>query len=211
MHTLYDFRFSGNGWKVRRFLGTTGLAFRWVEVDILARETRQPWFLAKNPAGEIPVLELPDGTCLAESHAILTYLAEGTAWLPADRVLRAQILRWMCFEQTHIDGVISRARFRRRYPHAIPTTEADFVRWHAQGSRALGLLDRHLEGRTWLVGDALAHPSIADLAVYAYVHVAEEGGFSLTDRPHLCAWLDRVAALPGHLPLGVPPSPSPLP
>ena len=200
MDTLYDFRFSGNGWKVRRFLRLLDVPFRWVEVDILQGQTRQPWFLAKNPAGEIPVLELADGTCLAESHALLLYLAEGTPWLPSERRARAQVTRWLCFEQTHIDGVISRARFRRRYPDAIPTTEADFARWHAQGRRALRVLDQHRAGRTWLAHDD--QPSIADISLYAYVHVAEEGGFDLQPYPHLLAWLARVPSLPRHLTLG---------
>ncbi|MCB9761868.1 MAG: glutathione S-transferase family protein [Alphaproteobacteria bacterium] len=196
MMILYDYLFSGNGWKVRRTLRLLDLPHRWQELDLLTGETRAPWFLEKNPVGEIPLLELPDGTCLAESHAILWFLAEGTPWLPDDRRQRAEVLRWMCFEQTHVDGVISRARFRRGFPGVVPTTEADFARWHAQGERALAVLDAHLAERRWLAAE---RPTIADVAVYAYTHVADEGGFNLAGRPHLQAWFQRVEGLPGHL------------
>ena len=109
MWTLYDFLASGNGYKVRLTLRELGRPFCYREMDILRGETREPWFLAKNPAGEIPVLELPDGTCLRESTAILFHVAEGSALLPTDALSRTRVLEWMCFEQTHVDGVIARA------------------------------------------------------------------------------------------------------
>ncbi len=128
---LYDFLPSGNGYKVRLTLRWLGMPFEYHEVDILKGESRTPSFLAKNPFGQIPVLELDDGTCLRESTAILLHLAEGTPLLPTNRLMRTRVLEWMCFEQTHVDGVISRARFRRLYPDAIPTREEEFVAWHA--------------------------------------------------------------------------------
>ena len=205
MHTLYDFRFSGNGWKVRWMLRALGIAHRWVEVDILAGATRSAWFLDKNPVGEIPVLELPDGRCLAESHAILLTLAQGTPWVPDAPLERAEVLRWLCFEQTHVDGVISRARFRRCYPGVVPTTAADLARWDTQGRRTLALVEAHLTERAYLVAE---RPTLADVAISAYLQVAEQGGFSLEPLPHLRAWLARVALLPEHLPIDAVPEPS---
>src|SRR5437870_5459220 len=119
--TLYDFLFSGNGYRVRLTLRELGIPFRHREVDILKGETREPWFLEKNPAGQIPVLELSDGTCLAESSAILFFLAEGTHLLPTDKLQRTRVLQWLAFEPTNVDGVISRARFRRTFPDVVPT------------------------------------------------------------------------------------------
>jgi glutathione S-transferase len=137
MLTLYDFLFSGNGYKVRLTLRELGLPFRYVEVDILAGESRKPWFLAKSPVGQIPVLELPDGTRISESTAITFFLAEETHLLPADRLSRARVLQWMAFEQTHVDGVISRARFRRQFPDAVPTRPEEFEIWWREGTHCL--------------------------------------------------------------------------
>lgn len=198
MHVLYDYVFSGNGWKVRRTLRLLRIPHRWVSVDILRGETRSPEFLARNPVGEIPVLELPTGETLAESHAILQFLTEGTPFLPSDPVDRARVVRWLCFEQTHIDGVISRARFRRAFPDVVPTRADDFARWHQQGLAALQILESHLAGSEWLANDA---PSIADIAVSAYIQVADEARLPLADFAATGRWLDRVAGLPGHLPI----------
>jgi glutathione S-transferase len=203
---LYDFLPSGNGYKVRLTLRWLGVPFDYHEVDILKGESRTPSFLAKNPFGQIPVLELEDGTCLRESTAILLHLAEDTPLLPADRLMRTRVLEWMCFEQTHVDGVISRARFRRSYPDAIPTRDEEFVAWHSEGSEALARLDEHLRERKFLVAERF---SIADIALYAYTHCADEGGFDLTPYSSLAAWFARVRAERGHLPLNqVPAEPS---
>ena len=203
MWTLYDFLPSGNGYKVRLTLRELGLPFAYRQVDIVRGDTREPWFLAKNPIGQIPVLELEDGTCLTESTAILFYLAEGTALLPEDRLARQRVLAWMCFEQTHVDGVISRARFRRLYPHAVPTRPEEFEAWWRDGKRALEALDGHLSGRSYLVGDRL---SIADLTLYAYVHCAGEGGFDLAPYAAIAPWLGRIEARPAHLPIDAVPA-----
>lgn len=196
MVTLYDFLFSGNGYRVRLALRELDVPFKYVNVDILAGESRQPWFLAKNPAGQIPLLELEDGTCIPESNAILFFLAEGTHLLPKDKLERTRVLQWLSFEQTNVDGVISRARFRRRFPHVIPTRPEEFDVWLADGTRALKVLDTHLRTRRFVVADEL---SIADFALYSYIHRAEEGGFDLRDFSGLRRWFERIEQRPRHL------------
>jgi glutathione S-transferase len=200
---LYDFLPSGNGYKVRLTLRWLGIPFEYQEVDILKGESRTASFLSKNAFGQIPVLELDDGTCLRESTAIMMYLAEGTPLLPADKLLRARVVEWIGFEQTHVDGVISRARFRRGYPHAIPTRLEEFEAWHAEGREALRVLDQHLRTHTFLVNEQL---TIADIALFAYTHCAAEGGFDLTPHDALDAWFARVRAQPGYLPIDRVPS-----
>jgi glutathione S-transferase len=195
---LHDFLPSGNGYKVRLVLRWLGIPFEYHEVDILKGESRTPSFIAKNPFGQIPVLELDDGTCLRESTAILIYLAEETPLLPQDKLLRARVLEWMGFEQTHVDGVISRARFRRRYPGVIPARAQEFDAWHTEGREALRVLDDHLRTRTFLVDERF---TIADVALFAYTHCAGEGGFDVSPYEALHAWFSRVRAQRGHLPI----------
>jgi glutathione S-transferase len=195
---LYDFLPSGNGYKVRLALRWLGIPFEYREIDILEGESRTPAFLTKTPFGQIPVLELDDGTCLRESSAILVYLTDGTPLLPDDRLLRARVLEWMGFEQTHVDGVISRARFRRMFPKAIPTRDEEFVAWYAQGREALGVLDAHLRDRKFLVDERF---TVADITLYAYIHCAGQGGFDLTPYDSLPAWFERVRGQRGHLPI----------
>jgi glutathione S-transferase len=198
MWTLYDFLPSGNGYKVRLTLRELGRPFAYREVDILEGESHEPWFLAKSPVGQIPVLELDDGTCLSESTAILFYVAEGTPLLPGDRLSRTRVLQWMCFEQTHVDGVISRARFRRLYPNVVATRPEEFEQWWEEGAGALRVLNAHLASREYLVDQRF---SIADIALYAYVHCAEEGGFDLSPHSALRSWLTRIESRPAYIPL----------
>jgi glutathione S-transferase len=205
MLTLYDFLFSGNGYRVRLTLRELGLPFVYREVDILRGETREPWFLSKNPAGQIPVLELEDGTCLSESTAILFFLAEGSELIPRAPLSRARVLQWMCFEQTNVDGVISRARFRKRYPEVIETRPDEFVAWWRDGARALRVLDEHLRRRQFLVDERF---TIADIAVYSYVHKAGEGGFDLAPYEALRAWFERIEGRPAYLPIEIAPEPT---
>jgi glutathione S-transferase len=193
---LYDFLPSGNGYKVRLTLRWLGIPFEYREIDILKGESRTPAFLAMNPFGQIPVLELDDGTHLRESSAILVFLADGTPLLPDDKLSRTHVLEWMGFEQTHVDGVISRARFRRMYPQAIPTREEEFIAWYAEGRKALTVLDAHLAERTFLVDERF---TIADITLFAYTHCAEAGGFDLAPYASLHAWFDRVRTQRGHL------------
>ena len=191
---LYDYLPSGNGYKVRLLLAQRGIPFALVEKDILKGETRTPDFLAINANGRIPVLELDDGRRLAESDAILFYLAEGTPFLPAERFARAEVLQWMFFEQYSHEPYVAVARFWR-HMHGRPVDEERMDR----GRQALGVMERHLARRRFFVDERY---SIADVALYAYTHVADEGGFDLAPYPAVRAWLARVAAEPGHVPIG---------
>ncbi|MCG5236832.1 glutathione S-transferase family protein [Xanthobacter oligotrophicus] len=196
MLTLYSTQASGNSYKVRLMLAKLARPFRLEEVDIFAGENRTPEFLARNPEGRVPLLDL-DGRFLAESNAILFYLAEGTRFLPADAFDRAETLRWMFFEQHSHEPGIAAARFwlkQVRGGRDLRTHDVD--RWMEEGYAALKVMERHLAGRSFFVGEAL---TIADMALYAHTHVAEEGDFSLNGFPAVRAWLERVAAEPGHV------------
>ncbi|WP_119462451.1 glutathione S-transferase family protein [Rhodospirillaceae bacterium SYSU D60014] len=196
MLTLYDYLPSGNGYKVRLLLSQLGRPFELVEKDILKGETRTPEFLAINPNGRIPVLVLEDGRRLAESDAILFYLAEGTPYLPEDRFERAEVLQWLFFEQYSHEPSIAVARF---WIHSLGKRTEWAARleekWQ-RGHQALAVMERHLDGRRFFVGERYG---IADIALYAYTHVAEEGEFDLSGYPRIRAWLDRVADQPGHV------------
>jgi glutathione S-transferase len=198
MLLLYDYLPSGNGYKVRLLLRRLGLPYELVELDVMKGETRTPEFLALNPIGRIPALRLEDGTVLAESDAILFFLAEGTPFLPASRLGRAQALQWMFFEQYEHEPSIAVARYIR---HLLPPghpREAELPRLLERGNAALAVMEDHLASRPFLVGERC---SIADLALYAYTHVADEGGFCLLSFPAVRGWLNRVAAEPGHVPI----------
>jgi glutathione S-transferase len=196
MLTLYDYLPSGNGYKVRLLLSQLGLPFRLIERDILKGETRTPDFLKLNPNGRIPVLQLGDGRCLAESSAIMFYLAEGTSFLSADRFERADTLRWMFFEQYSHEPYVAVARF---WIHSLNKRKewADRLeeKWRG-GYQALDTMESHLKTRRFFVGERY---SIADIALYGYTHVAEEGEFDLKRYSAIRAWLDRVADQPRHV------------
>ena len=195
---LYDFLESGNGYKVRLALHQLGIPFERVEMDIVAGATRTPGFLAKNPNGRIPTLELPDGTFLAESNAILFYLADGTPLLPTDRLQRAQALQWMFFEQYSHEPNIATSRYWLHHVELTPERRAALVEKKRAGDAALGVMETHLASRTFFVGERY---TIADIALYAYTHVAHEGGFDLEPFPAVRAWLARVASQPRHVPI----------
>jgi glutathione S-transferase len=197
MLRLYDYLASGNGYKVRLLLHQLGIPFERVELDIVRGATRTPEFLARNPNGRIPTLELDDGTYLAESNAILWYLAEGTAFLPPDRLDRARVLQWMCFEQYSHEPNIATLRF---WLHTELSDErrALLPGKRALGEAALGVMDGHLHARRFFVAERY---TIADIALYAYTHVAAEGGFDLGSFPAVLAWLERVQEQPGHVPI----------
>ena len=191
---------SGNSYKVRLLLGLLGARYEITNYDTKGGETHAPEFLENvNPDGKIPVLELEDGTMLPESGAILLYLAEGTPYLPEEKLQRAQVLRWMFFEQYSLLPNLSRPRLWRMWEVEItPHREAELEQFFKQGYRALSVMERHLSDGEFFVGD---RPTVADIALYVYPSVAHEGGFDLESYPRVWAWLERVAALPGYMPL----------
>ncbi len=198
MFRLYDNIESRNGYKVVLLLAQLGTAFERVEVDIFKGESRTSKFLAKNLAGKIPALELEDGTVLAESGAILWYLAEGTDYLPGDRIGRADVMRWICFEQNAPETSVAEARFILRHPELAEGREGAILAEKQQrGNAALALMDRHLGANDFF---AAGRYTIADMALYGYTQVAGEGGFDLSQYPAVTAWLVRVAAQPGYVP-----------
>jgi glutathione S-transferase len=198
-YRLYDYLPSGNGYKARLVLRQLGLPYELVELDIKHGETRTPEFLAKNPNGRIPLLEIPGQGFLSESHAIISYLAEGSSLIPADRLDRARMWQWLCFEQYNLEPNIGTVRF---WIGSLHRTEAELgdklVEKRRNGEAALAVLEQGLTGRTFLVGERY---SLADIALYAYTHVAPECGFSLEPYPAIRAWCGRVAAQPGHVPI----------
>jgi glutathione S-transferase len=195
---LYDSPVSGNCYKVRLLLAHLGLPYERRTVDVVDRTNRPELLGGLNPALRVPTLVLDDGRPLAESGAILWYFGEGTPFVPDDRYLRAQVLQWMFFEQYDHEPSIAVVRFWVAYS-GRPDAFADRLPERVEaGERALAAMERHLEGREFFVGDA---PSLADIALYAYTHVAHEGGFELDRYPAVQAWLGRVAALPGHVPI----------
>jgi glutathione S-transferase len=196
---LHDNLSSGNGYKARLLLAQLGVPFERVEYDIDRAETRTLEFLRMNPNGRVPVLELEDGRFLPESNAILFYLAEGTPFLPDDRFGRARVLRWTFFEQYSHEPNIASPRYW--ITHNLPMTEERRVTLEPKrrlGYAALGVMEGHLKHREFFVENRY---SIADIALYAYTHVADEGGFDLGRFPSINAWLKRVAAQPGHIPI----------
>ncbi len=198
MLRLYDNHLSGNGYKPRLLLAHLGRTYERIEIDILKGETRTPEFLAKNPNGRIPVLELEDGTCLAESNAILCYLAEGSCFLPSDPLARAFTLQWMFFEQYSHEPYIAVARHWIQHTEMTQAQRAQLPAKQAGGRAALAVMEGYLSKSDWFGGEAM---NIADFSLYAYTHVAEEGGFDLTDYPAVGAWLTRVASQPDHIPM----------
>ncbi|MEQ8284547.1 glutathione S-transferase family protein [Thalassospira sp.] len=196
---LNDYLLSGNGYKIRLLLSMMGQPFEYIERDIMKGETRTPEYIAKiNPNGKIPALVLDDGRVLAESNAILTYLAEDTNFIPVDRFERAEMMGWLFFEQydhePNIAVLISWHAFK-----GLPENADIFVPMkEAAGKRALDLMEKRLSGHNWLVGESL---TIADISLYAYTHRAELGKISLEPYPGIRAWLDRFAALPGYVPI----------
>jgi len=198
MIRLYDFLPSGNGYKVRLLLRQLKIPFELVEVDILAGATRTPEFLAKNPNGRIPVIELEDGRFLFESGAILVYFAEGTRFFPDDRWQRAQVLQWIFFEQYSHEPYIAVARAWLHVFGLDDERRRQLPQKQKLGYDALAVMERHLGTRRFFVAECY---TIADIALYAYTHVADEGGFDLERFPAVRAWLDRVRGQDAHVPI----------
>ena len=199
MFTLYSMQRSGNSYKARLALAQLRIPYRLVEIDILKGESHTPEFLAKNPNGQVPLLEVAPGRYLAESNAILWYIAGGTPLAPEDRIDRAEILQWMFFEQHSLEPNIGAAYFwlalvkggRDLQQHALED-------WMEEGNRALGVMEKHLALHDFFAADRY---TIADIALYAYTHVAHQCDYDLAPFPAIRAWLDRVAREPGHVPM----------
>lgn len=187
---------SGNCYKIKLMLHLLGLEYEWQSVDILNGETETPAFLAKNPNGKVPVLELEDGTCLWESNAILNYLAEGSEFLPTEPRLRTQVLQWQFFEQYSHEPYIAVARFIQFYLGLPQARIEEYRALQKRGYKALDVMEQQLARTPYLVGE---HYSIADVTLYAYTHVAHQGGFDLAAYPSIQAWLARVASHPRHV------------
>ena len=195
---LYDSQESGNCYKVRLLLAHLGVAYERHAVDVVDRSNRAGLLGELNPALRVPTLVLDDGRPLAESNAILCYFADGTPYLPDDRYERAQVLQWLFFEQYSHEPYIAVVRFWVAVSDA-PPPEAEIEARRRGGYGALDALDRHLASRAFLVGERY---TIADICLYAYTHVADEGGFDMRRYEAIRGWLDRVAGQPGHVPIG---------
>ena len=190
---------SGNSYKVRLLLGLLGTTCEIVNYDTKDGETHTPGYLRNvNPDGKVPVLELEEGTMLPESGAILCYLAEGTPYLPEQKLERAQVLRWMFFEQYSLLLYLSRPRLWRMWGlEMTDQRRAELEHLIEQGYRALGVMERHLAEREFFVGDS---PTVADVALCVYPRLCPEGGYDLEGFPAVRAWLERIATLPGYVP-----------
>ncbi len=193
---VYGDIYSGNCYKLKLLLAQLGIAHEWVHIEVVKRETHTPRFLALNPNGKIPVLELDDGRSLAESNAIMHFLATGTQYLASDAFTHAQMLQWMFFEQYSHEPRIAVARYIVRYLGRPEAEEARLQSLYAPGRHVLGVMEQHLAKAAWFAGDRY---TIADIALYAYTHVAHEGGFDLTPFPAINAWLERVRREPRHI------------
>jgi glutathione S-transferase len=189
---------SGNCYKLRLLAEQLQLQYQWIELDIRTGITRQPEFLSKNPNGRVPTLEYEPGQYLAESNAILVYLAEASALWPNSRVARAQALQWMFFEQYSHEPYIAVARFICTMLPAEHARRSELARLHERGYQALSTMEQHLVQRRFFVGDAY---SIADIALFAYTHAAGDGGFDLQRFPAVRTWIARVASQPRFVPM----------
>lgn len=187
---------SGNCYKIKLLTALLNIEHEWVEVDILNNETQTDAFIAKNPNGKIPLLELDDGSCLSESNAILNYLAAETELLPTDRFMHAQVLQWQFFEQYSHEPYIAVARYIAKYLGLPDDRKADYESKQVGGHKALKVMEKQLAQTPYLVGDTL---TIADISLYGYTHVAHEGGFDLSSYPAILAWLDRIKSHPSYI------------
>lgn len=206
MLTLYDYLPSRNAWKVRQLLQLLGRAYDTRLVSIFEGEGRRPEFLALSPTGTVPALQLEDGRVLAESNAILMYLAEGTRWLPADAFGRAKVWQWLCFEQERVESQIGALRHWRLTGKLARRPEVLVAMKQRAGANALAILDAQLSTRAFIAGE---ESTIADIALFAYAGLAEDAGLALAPYPHVRAWIARVQALPGFLAQVVPYSDDP--
>ncbi len=195
---LYDSPVSGNCYKVRLLLAHLGIPYERRAVDVVDRSNRRELLAGLNPGLTVPTLVLDDGRPLGESAAILWFFGEGTRFVPDDPYERAQVLQWMFFEQYQLEPTIAVVRFWVAYSGRSEEFEPQREAKQKGGERALRRLEEHLDGRDYLVGGSF---TLADIALYGYTHVAEEGGFALEPYPAVRAWLQRIASEPGHVPI----------
>lgn len=195
---LYSNQLSGNSYKVRLLIAQLGLDCDVIHVDIFKGESRTADFMGKNVAGQTPVLEFDDGTSLAESNAILWYLAEGSPLRPSAAREEAEVLRWMFFEQNRVMPTVAWARFILRFLPADHPMHVRLPMLQEDAFTALGVLDRHLQGRRFVVGERY---TIADIALYGYGHTAAEAGLDLSGTPNVTRWIEAVQSEPHHVPL----------
>jgi glutathione S-transferase len=188
---LFDDPMSGNGYKARLLLAHLSIPYQYVPIDILRGESRTDDFLKKNLNGRIPVLELDDGRFLPESNAILYYLSQGTAYWPSDAFAQAEVMQWLFFEQYSHEPNIATPRFwlKTKLLEDTPFNREMLAQKQRNGNQALAVMEQHLSSRLFFVGE---HYTIADIALYAYTHVADEGGFDLSRFPAVVSWLQRV-------------------
>jgi glutathione S-transferase len=196
MYKLYDFLPSGNGYKVRLLLKLLDIPFTRIELNILNRETRTSEFLQKNPNGKIPLLEIAPDKFLAESNAILYYLSQGTDFFPSDSYAQAQVMQWLFFEQYSHEPFIATARYWISILKQPEKHQEQLQHKHRLGYVALNVMDKHLNNHNFFVGETY---TIADISLYAYTHVAAEGGFDLNQFPAILAWFKRIEAQPRHI------------
>ncbi len=195
---LYNSPVSGNCFKVRLLFAHLGISYERRDLDVVDRSNRPYVLGGLNPALRVPTVVLDDGRALGESNAILWYFGEGTRFVPGDRYERAQVLQWIFFEQYDHEPAIAVARFWLAYSGRPEAFAERLPERHAAGEKALAAMEQHLHDRAWLVGDGM---TLADISLYAYTHVAPEGGFDLGAYPAIRRWLDRVASEPGHIPI----------
>jgi len=198
-YVLYDYLPSGNGYKCRLTLKALGIPYELVQMDIVAGATRTPEFLAINPNGKVPVLMVPGRGPLAESHAIINFLAEGSKLMPQDAYARGLVWQWLCFEQYQLEPGAATVRFWLKSLKKTPEELGEkYVERFQRGADALAVLERALTGRRWLVGDDV---TLADIALFAYTHVAHEAGYRMSDYPAIGAWIGEFKRLPWYSPI----------
>lgn len=195
---IYGDSRSGNCYKLQLLLSHLGQAVDWVEVDVLSGYTRSSEFLALNPTGQVPVLVRDDSSTLSQSNAILYYLAQGTSFIPTDPWAHSKMLEWQNFEQYSHEPSIAVARFIKAFLGLPEGRRAEYEAKHRAGVRVLGLMAQHLATQRFFGGEQM---TLADISLYAYTHVADEGGFDLRPFPAIQHWLQEIANQPGHLPM----------
>jgi glutathione S-transferase len=198
MLKVYGMSSSGNCYKIKLLLEQLGKPYAWEEIDIMQSSTRTKEFLVMNPNGKVPTLEIEPGVFLAESNAILHYIAEDSAFMPIGKLARAQALQWMFFEQHSHEPYIAVARFICKFLPADHARRSELPRLLERGNQALGVMEKHMATRTFFVDERY---SIADVALFAYTHDADIGGFDLPTYPAVSRWLERVAAQPKFFPM----------